>query len=122
MLEKQWGDEKVRERERLEKYKYLKKKLKTIIGKLKRKKIMTQTLMWLNQNVATINNTLQLLHIYKLVSVLALDYPGWRDSMIGWEKKNPKMLLAYRFDSKMTTFFCLQRGQKKVHNTPKSVV
>ena len=38
--------------------------LKTILGKLERKKIMTWTLMWFNQSVATINITLQLLEIY----------------------------------------------------------
>ena len=41
--------------------------LKTIIGKLERKKIMTWILMQLNWNVATINVMLQLLDIYRLV-------------------------------------------------------
>ena len=38
--------------------------LKTIIGKLERKKIMIQRLMWLNWSKATINATLQFLDIY----------------------------------------------------------
>ena len=38
MLEKQWGDEKVRERERLEKYKYFKKKVKNNYRKIEKKK------------------------------------------------------------------------------------
>ena len=37
--------------------------LKTIIGKLERKKIMTWILMWLNWNVATINVMLQFICI-----------------------------------------------------------
>ena len=41
--------------------------LKTIIGKLERKKIMTWILMQLNWNVATINVMLQLLDIYRFV-------------------------------------------------------
>ena len=38
--------------------------LKTIIKKLKRKIKITETLMWFNQSVATINATLQFLDIY----------------------------------------------------------
>ena len=38
--------------------------LKTIIEKLKRKKIITWTLMWLNQSVITINDILQFIYIY----------------------------------------------------------
>ena len=38
--------------------------LKTIIGKLERKKIMAWTLMWLNWSVATTNAMLQLIYIY----------------------------------------------------------
>ena len=41
------------------------KYFKKIIGKLKRKMIMTWILMWLNWSVATINATFQLLNIYK---------------------------------------------------------
>ena len=41
--------------------------LKTIIGKLERKKIMMWILMQLNWNVATINVMLQLLDIYRFV-------------------------------------------------------
>ena len=39
--------------------------LKKIIGKFKRKNIMTWALIWLNWSVATINTTLQLLDIYR---------------------------------------------------------
>ena len=62
-LEKQWGDEKVWEGERLEKCKCEIKKKKTIKNnykKMERKKIMT----WLNVSAATLNATFQLLVIY----------------------------------------------------------
>ena len=39
--------------------------LKNIIIKLKRKRIMTQMLMWLNWSVTTINATFQFLDIYR---------------------------------------------------------
>ena len=39
--------------------------LKTIMGKLKRKKTMAQMLMWFNQSVAIINVMLQFLDIYR---------------------------------------------------------
>ena len=41
--------------------------LKTIIGRLKRKKIMTWILMWLNWSVAEINAMLKLLDLYRFV-------------------------------------------------------
>ena len=45
--------------------------LKTIIGKLERKKIMTWMLMWIIWSVATINDTLQLLDIYRFVQKIS---------------------------------------------------
>ena len=44
--------------------------LKTIIGKLERKKIMAWTLMWLNWSVATINVILQLIYIYIYIDMV----------------------------------------------------
>ena len=70
-LEKQWGDEKVREEERLEKCKYEIKKIINNYKKMekkkkkkKKKKMMTWTLTWLNVSAAALNATLQLLVIY----------------------------------------------------------
>ena len=68
-LEKQWGDEKVWEGERLEKCKCEIKKyiyIKNNYKKMERKKIMTWTLTWLNVSVAALNATFQLLVIYRL--------------------------------------------------------
>ena len=60
-LEKQWGDEKVWEGERLEKCKCeIKKTIKNNYKKMERKKIMT----WLNVSAAALNATFQLLVIY----------------------------------------------------------
>ena len=42
-----------------------KKMLKTILGKLERKKIMMQMLIWFNWSVTIINVMLQLLDIYR---------------------------------------------------------
>ena len=66
-LEKQWGDEKVREEERLEKCKYEIKKIINNYKKMekkKKRKMMTWTLTWLNVSAAVLNATLQLLVIY----------------------------------------------------------
>ena len=62
-LEKQWGDEKVQEREMLEKCKceIKKKNIKNNYKKMERKKTMT----WLNVSAAVLNATFQLLVIYK---------------------------------------------------------
>ena len=46
-----------------------KKMLKTILGKLERKKIMMQMLIWFNWSVTTINATLQLLDIYRSIHI-----------------------------------------------------
>ena len=46
-----------------------KKMLKTILGKLERKKIMMQMLIWFNWSVTTINATLQFLNIYKSIHI-----------------------------------------------------
>ena len=74
-LEKQWGDEKVWEREMLEKCKceikkniYIKKNYK----KMERKKIMTWMLTWLNVSAAALNATFQLLVIYRLACLRTL--------------------------------------------------
>ena len=40
--------------------------------KIKRNKIMTWALMWLNRSVATINATLQLLDIYRLDKIISI--------------------------------------------------
>ena len=45
--------------------------LKTIIGRLKRKKIMTWILMWLNWSVAEINAMLKLLDLYRFVQKIS---------------------------------------------------
>ena len=59
-LKKQWGDEKVREEERLEKCKYkIKKNIKNNYKKMERKKIMTWMLTWLNVSATALNATLQ---------------------------------------------------------------
>ena len=52
--------------------------LKTIIRKLKRKKIMTWTLMCLNWSVVIINATLQLLDIY-------IDLFNCYDNCMDWD-------------------------------------
>ena len=44
--------------------------LKKIIGKLKRKRIMTWMLMWLNVSTITLNATLSLFVIYRLIFLL----------------------------------------------------
>ena len=65
-LEKQWGDEKVWEREMLEKCKYeIKKNIKNNCKKMERKKIMAWTLTWLNVSAAALNATFQFLVIYR---------------------------------------------------------
>ena len=46
-----------------------KKMLKTILGKLERKKIMMQMLIWFNWSVTIINATLQFLNIYKSIHI-----------------------------------------------------
>ena len=46
--------------------------LKTIIGKLKRKKIMVWTLMWLNWSVIIINAMLHLLDIYIDIDIVGV--------------------------------------------------
>ena len=43
--------------------------LKTIIEKLKRNRIMTWMVIWLNRSVVTINVTLQLIYIYIYIDV-----------------------------------------------------
>ena len=65
-LEKQWGNEKVWEGERLEKCKceIKKKYIKNNYKKMERKKIMTWTLMWLNVSAAALSAMFQLLVIY----------------------------------------------------------
>ena len=69
-LQKQWGDEKVWEGERLEKCKCkIKKNIKNSYKKMERKKIMTWMLTWLNVSAAALNATFQLLVIYRLVVV-----------------------------------------------------
>ena len=45
--------------------------LKKNIGKLKRKMIVTRTLIWLNWSVATTNTTFQLLDIYRFVFLVS---------------------------------------------------
>ena len=55
--------------------------LKTIIRKLKRKKIMTWTLMCLNWSVVIINVTLQLLYIY-----IYIDLFNCYDNCMDWDK------------------------------------
>ena len=54
----QWGDEKVREGERLEKCKYEIKNIKNNYKKIERKWIMKWMLTWLNVR-ATLNATLR---------------------------------------------------------------
>ena len=66
-LEKEWGDEKVREEERLEKCKYEIKKIINNYKKMgkKKKKMMTWTLTWLNVSAVALNATLQLFVVLK---------------------------------------------------------
>ena len=79
-LEKQWGDEKVWEGERLEKCKceIKKKYIKNNYKKMERKKIMTWMLTWLNMSAAALNTTFQVLVIYRLEKkkMLELDLFG----------------------------------------------
>ena len=49
------------------------------------------------------------------MSVLALDFPGCRDSLADWVKKCQKCCWFMDLDSNMTTIFCVQRGQKKLY-------
>lgn len=48
------------------------------------------------------------------MSVLALDFPGYRDSLADWVKKKPKVLLVYGFGFQYDYYFLSSKRTEEI--------